>query len=256
MLGLGDVYLGAPVATPLDPRHRLVTTKYNPARTWTPENAVGIGGAYLCVYGMEGPGGYQFVGRTVQMWNRFHTTADFAPGKPWLLRFFDQLRFYPVSEAELLQLRDDFIQGRGKLRIEETTFRLRDYHEFLRSIAPEAAAFKARQQAAFDAERERWAAAGLDVVSAAEGETASEAESLVLPDGTFAARAPLPANVWQVLVKPGDLVNEGDKLVILEAMKMEIPITAPAAGRISDLLCAPGKLVAPGQALCLLKTDS
>ena len=62
VLGLGDVYLGAPVATPVDPRHRLVTTKYNPARTWTPENAVGIGGAYLCVYGMEGPGGYQFVG--------------------------------------------------------------------------------------------------------------------------------------------------------------------------------------------------
>jgi len=50
---LGDVYLGAPVATLVDPRHRLVTTKYNPARTWTPENAVGIGGAYLCVYGMK-----------------------------------------------------------------------------------------------------------------------------------------------------------------------------------------------------------
>ena len=43
VLGLGDVYLGAPVATPVDPRHRLVTTKYNPARPWTPENAVGIG---------------------------------------------------------------------------------------------------------------------------------------------------------------------------------------------------------------------
>ncbi len=71
VLGLGDVYLGAPVATPVDPRHRLVTTKYNPARTWTPENAVGIGGAYLCVYGMEGPGGYQFVGRTCQMWNTY-----------------------------------------------------------------------------------------------------------------------------------------------------------------------------------------
>ena len=70
VMGLGDVYLGAPVATPLDPRHRLVTTKYNPARTWTAENSVGIGGAYLCVYGMEGPGGYQLVGRTVQMWNR------------------------------------------------------------------------------------------------------------------------------------------------------------------------------------------
>ena len=71
VLGLGDVYLGAPVAVPVDPRHRLVTTKYNPARTWTPENAVGIGGAYLCIYGMEGPGGYQFVGRTVPVWSTY-----------------------------------------------------------------------------------------------------------------------------------------------------------------------------------------
>ncbi|MGA7415328.1 MAG: urea carboxylase, partial [Bryobacteraceae bacterium] len=97
VLGLGDVYLGAPVATPVDPRHRLVTTKYNPARTWTPENAVGIGGAYLCIYGMEGPGGYQLVGRTLQVWNTFKSTQDFEPGTPWLLRFFDQIRFYPVS---------------------------------------------------------------------------------------------------------------------------------------------------------------
>ncbi|PLP20783.1 urea carboxylase, partial [Klebsiella michiganensis] len=120
VMGLGDVYLGAPVATPLDPRHRLVTTKYNPARTWTAENSVGIGGAYLCVYGMEGPGGYQFVGRTLQMWNRYREVADFA-GKPWLLRFFDQLRFYPVSAEELLQIRRDFPLGRYPLRIEHST---------------------------------------------------------------------------------------------------------------------------------------
>ncbi len=81
----------------IDPRHRLVTTKYNPARTWTPENAVGIGGAYLCVYGMEGPGGYQLFGRTIQMWNSWRSTERFEPGKPWLLRFFDQIKFYPVS---------------------------------------------------------------------------------------------------------------------------------------------------------------
>ena len=86
VLGLGDVYLGAPVATPLDPRHRLVTTKYNPARTWTPENAVGIGGAYLCVYGMEGPGGYQFVGRTVPVWYLDVPTPGDEPDVPWLLR--------------------------------------------------------------------------------------------------------------------------------------------------------------------------
>jgi urea carboxylase len=74
VMGLGDVYLGAPVATPVDPRHRLVTTKYNPARTWTPPNVVGIGGAYMCVYGMEGPGGYQLFGRTIQVWNTYRQT--------------------------------------------------------------------------------------------------------------------------------------------------------------------------------------
>ncbi len=81
VLGLGDVYLGAPVATPYDPRHRLVTTKYNPARPWTPQNAVGIGGAYMCVYGMEGPGGYQLFGRTIQMWNTHRQTPPFAGGQ-------------------------------------------------------------------------------------------------------------------------------------------------------------------------------
>ena len=158
VLGLGDVYLGAPVATPMDPRHRLVTTKYNPARTWTPENAVGIGGAYMCVYGMEGPGGYQFVGRTVQMWNRWRDArkgaADFEAGKPWLLRFFDQIRFYPVSADELTQWRQDFPAGRAKLRMEEGQFSLADYQRFLADNAESIADFKRTQQTAFEAERD------------------------------------------------------------------------------------------------------
>jgi urea carboxylase len=133
-----------------------------PARTWTPENAVGIGGAYLCIYGMEGPGGYQFVGRTVPVWNRYKQTADFKDGNPWLLRFFDQIRFYPVSNTELTQLREDFIEGKFKLKIEETTFNLQDYQQFLHSIAEEATTFKTRQQAAFRAERDRWALNALD----------------------------------------------------------------------------------------------
>lgn len=47
VMGLGDVYLGAPCAVPVDPRHRLVVPKYNPARTYTPEGGVGIGGCYV-----------------------------------------------------------------------------------------------------------------------------------------------------------------------------------------------------------------
>ena len=84
----------------------------------------------MCVYGMEGPGGYQFVGRTIQMWNRWNQTKDFVDGKPWLLRFFDQIRFYPVEADELLQMREDFLHGKFKLKIEEQTFRLKDTTSF------------------------------------------------------------------------------------------------------------------------------
>ena len=160
VMGLGDVYLGAPVATPLDPRHRLVTTKYNPARTWTPENAVGIGGAYLCVYGMEGPGGYQFVGRTLQMWNRGKNQVDFEAGRPWLLRFFDQIRFFPVTAAELEQIRHDFPAGHYHLKIEETEFDFGAYRDFLHANHAAIERFKLQQQQAFEAERQRWIESG------------------------------------------------------------------------------------------------
>ena len=156
VLGLGDVYLGAPVATPVDPRHRLVTTKYNPARTWTPDNVVGIGGAYLCIYGMEGPGGYQLFGRTCQMWNTYRVTGAFEPGKPWLLRFFDQIKFYAVSGEELRDFRDGFLEGKRHIEIIPARFRVRDYLAFVDAYAEKIAAFKTRQQAAFDAERARW----------------------------------------------------------------------------------------------------
>jgi urea carboxylase len=253
VLGLGDVYLGAPVATPVDPRHRLVTTKYNPARTWTPENAVGIGGAYMCVYGMEGPGGYQFVGRTVQMWNRWRRTAQFS--KPWLLRFFDQVRFTPVSEAELLQLRQDFIVGRAELKIEEGVFRLADYRRFLAEHAESISAFKAGQQAAFEAERERWRAAGqAEYISEAEESAAGVEGQLELPEGARVVASHVPGNVWKVMVEPGQAVKAGDPLVIIESMKMELSVTAPEDGVVLQLLCREASAVSAGQDLLVLQT--
>lgn len=256
VLGLGDVYLGAPVATPVDPRHRLVTTKYNPARTWTPENAVGIGGAYLCVYGMEGPGGYQFVGRTVQMWNTFRSTKEFLSGTPWLLRFFDQVRFFPVSAAELLEIRDAFPYGQYSLHIEPTEFRLRDYHAFLKSIAADAAEFKARQQQAFEAERERWSAAGqVEYVAPPDAFSASQSD-LDTPEGCKPVRSPIGASVWTIAVETGQRVEAGQKLLVLEAMKTEIAVVAPSAGTVERLHCAPGSLVSSGQVLLALRTEA
>jgi len=208
VMGLGDVYLGAPVATPLDPRHRLVTTKYNPARTWTPENAVGIGGSYLCVYGMEGPGGYQFVGRTVQMWNRFRRTPDFE--RPWLLRFFDQIRFYPVSHEELTQIREDFPRGRFRLQVEETRFNLRDYNRFLADHAESIAEFKRRQQAAFEAERERWTASGQAAYRHDQGDAIDEqGEELALSGGDVAVESHVHGSLWQLAVAPGSASRRG-----------------------------------------------
>lgn len=183
VMGLGDVYLGAPVATPLDPRQRLVTTKYNPARTWTPENAVGIGGAYMCVYGMEGPGGYQFVGRTSQMWSRYRKNPDFEQGMPWLLRFFDQIKFYEVSEAELMHMREDFKAGRLKLRIEEGVLNLKEYNDFLTENQESIAAFKAVQQANFDAERRRWHEAGLAEYVSESLDAVDDGEGVEVPEG-------------------------------------------------------------------------
>ncbi|MFF2094417.1 urea carboxylase [Paenibacillus sp. NPDC058174] len=254
VLGLGDVYLGAPVATPMDPRHRLVTTKYNPARTWTPENAVGIGGAYMCVYGMEGPGGYQFVGRTIQMWNKLRTTESFRPGKPWLLRFFDQIQFFSVSAEELLRLREDFPRGRYEAEIVETTFDLGEYLAFLEEIGESVEQFRLKQRTAFAAERESWKALGLaEYVSDSDSGQLEEEDAL--PSGTEAVRCNMPGSVWKVLVSPGEAVKKGDTLLIIESMKMEFSQQASCDGVVASVFVKPGDEVHTGQLIVGITTE-
>ncbi|MFC4107975.1 urea carboxylase [Micromonospora zhanjiangensis] len=249
VLGLGDVYLGAPVATPLDPRHRLVTTKYNPARTWTAENSVGIGGAYLCVYGMEGPGGYQFVGRTTQVWRTYP-----PPGQdPWLLRFFDRISWYPVEADELLDLRADLAAGRTALDVTEGCFSLAEHERFLRANAGSIAAFRATQAAAFDAERRAWARAGeFDRAEDAAAAQTTDPADVIVPEDGVRVDAPFVANVWKVEVTVGDVVERGQTLVALEAMKMETYVAAPSAGTVLAVPARPGVQVAPGDALVVL----
>ncbi|RXZ01399.1 urea carboxylase [Fictibacillus sp. S7] len=253
VLGLGDVYLGAPVATPVDPRHRLVTTKYNPARTWTPENAVGIGGSYMCIYGMEGPGGYQFVGRTVQVWNGKRETENFQKERPWLLRFFDQIQFYPVSTEELTDMREEFLRGRFQVDVTETTFKLSEYLSFLESIEESAQEFRETQQAAFRAERESWKAQNLaEYVSVHE---AAEMTEEVLPEGAEAVRCTLPGSIWKVLVAPGDSVRKGDVLIIEESMKIEFPQVSPFDGTVRSVDVSPGDEVHAGQLIVSLSKE-
>jgi urea carboxylase len=255
--GLGDVYLGAPVATPIDPRHRLVTTKYNPARTWTPPNVVGIGGAYMCIYGMEGPGGYQLFGRTIQVWNTWRQSGAFSEGKPWLLRFFDQIRFFPVSHEELTEWRRDFPLGRRTIEIEETEFRLADYRAFLAENAESITAFEARRNAAFAAERAEWERRGeFDrVASLTEAVDDKPADAIVLPEGAELVEAPFGGSIWKLMKAPGDLVAAGETIAVMEAMKTEFPLVSPAAGTVAALYVAERQSVMPGAPmLALIRT--
>lgn len=254
VMGLGDVYLGAPVATPLDPRHRLVTTKYNPARTWTAENSVGIGGSYLCVYGMEGPGGYQFVGRTLQMWNRYNQTREFS--QPWLLRFFDQIRFYEVSSEELKQIRHDFPKGRYGIRIEETSFCLKDYLEFLATNEGDIEAFTTQREQAFSEELQRWIESGQINFESDQDLASSEGDEKALPESCVAIESPVAGNVWKMLVKPGDEIKEGQPMVVLESMKMEFEIVAPHDGRVYAVSREEGSQVNAGQPLLVLEENA
>lgn len=252
VLGLGDVYLGAPVATPVDPRHRLVTTKYNPARTWTAENSVGIGGAYLCVYGMEGPGGYQFVGRTLQMWNRYRQTPDFT--QPWLLRFFDHLKFYPVSEAELAQIREDFPLGRFTLKTEPKTFSLQEYEAFLAQHSAEIQQFTQQREGAFQEELARWQATGQAVSEVSDAHQSAPTQ-LALAAHEQAVESPVTGTIWQCCVQPGETVTAGQPLFVLESMKMEIEVVAEVAGVVSQLPhTAQGHPVVAGDFLAAIST--
>lgn len=147
VIGLGDVYLGAPCAIPLDPRYRLCAPKYNPARTYTPEGAVGIGGACICIYPMESPGGYQLVGRTLPIWNTRQKGSCFADA-PWLLRNFDRIAFEYVTENKLETIRARFLEGDYSLSITDGVFKIREYNQFTRSVQGGIDAFRKQQDEA------------------------------------------------------------------------------------------------------------
>ena len=248
VMGLGDVYLGAPVATPLDPRQRLVTTKYNPARTWTAENSVGIGGSYLCIYGMEGPGGYQFVGRTLQVWNRHRIGSAFD--EHWLLRPFDQIRFYEVDAETLLEMREAFPRGELELDIRSTRFDYGDYVRFLDANAGEIKAFTRRRKHAFDAELTGWRERGLLTFETTLADGAAEDGEVQVAPGATVVTSPMAGSIWSV--RDSERVSRDDVLVVVEAMKSEFEIRAPVAGKVA-LSVSRGQLVAPGQRLAVIE---
>ncbi|HEX2499556.1 MAG: biotin/lipoyl-binding carrier protein [Actinomycetes bacterium] len=65
-------------------------------------------------------------------------------------------------------------------------------------------------------------------------------------------RAEMVANVWKVVVSEGDEVEDGDTLVILESMKMEIPVLAETSGRVTSLEVAEGDVIQEGDLIAVI----
>lgn len=66
-------------------------------------------------------------------------------------------------------------------------------------------------------------------------------------------RAEMVANVWKVVVAPGDAVEDGDTLVVLESMKMEIPVVTESAGSVRELAVAEGDVVQEGDLIAVIE---
>ncbi|MEV0645291.1 biotin/lipoyl-binding carrier protein [Phytomonospora sp. NPDC050363] len=65
-------------------------------------------------------------------------------------------------------------------------------------------------------------------------------------------RAEMVANVWKIVAKPGDQIAEGDTIVILESMKMEIPVIAEEEGTLTSIEVAEGDVVQEGDLIAVL----
>ena len=207
----------------------------------------------MCIYGMEGPGGYQLFGRTIQVWNTYRQTGPFAE-QPWLLRFFDQIRFFPVSHDELTEWRRDFPLGRRTIEIEETEFRIAEYRAFVAENAASISAFEARRNAAFAAERADWERRGeFDRVAALTDEPADDpTDTITLPEGAALVEAPFGGNIWRLMKDTGDAVDAGETIAIIEAMKTEFKVVSPSAGTVAALYVSEQQTVSPGAPMLAL----
>jgi acetyl-CoA carboxylase biotin carboxyl carrier protein len=68
-------------------------------------------------------------------------------------------------------------------------------------------------------------------------------------------RATTGGSIWQIVTAAGDEVAKDDPILMMESMKMEIPVTAPRAGRVKAFLVEAGQVVAEDDVLALIETD-
>ncbi|KAL7952069.1 allophanate hydrolase subunit 2 domain-containing protein [Trichoderma barbatum] len=249
-------YVGTPILFPLDPWHVLTGQKYNPSRVYTPSGSVGLGGSLVAIYPVAAPGGYQLMGRTLGGWDGAGSRPGFSAERPWLFNHLDMIKFYEVSEEEYNKIERDFEAGRYVFNITQTTLDMDEYIAKFEAAAKDPA-YQAWRKRQIDAAQEvgeheqrlfdEWTAAkqAANEATAAEGDAADYGN-------TVSIESPINANVWKVLVKPGDVLEKGQTVAVLEAMKMEINLIvdeAQAGAVVTKISQPPGSVVSPGMAV-------
>ncbi|ODV88470.1 hypothetical protein CANCADRAFT_146769 [Tortispora caseinolytica NRRL Y-17796] len=247
VLGVGDVFLGAPCAVPLDPRDRLVGTKYNPSRTFTPEGTVGLGGMYMCIYGMDSPGGYQLIGRTIPIWDKLVLGQQ---DRPWLVDPFDIIEYYPISEEELDKLSEEVKHGRYTIDITQSVF---NHGEYCKWMEENKTSIDEYQKHVMEGTEEI-----AKLIQVANDELEQSSMSNAIEDEDFGEDAVMvygevAGRFWKGLVQPGDKVVKGQGLIVVEAMKTEMTVTAPQDGEVLKVCHKSGDFVEAGDLVAVLK---
>lgn len=250
VLGLGDVFLGAPCAVPLDPRQRFLGTKYNPSRTFTPNGTVGIGGSYMCIYTMESPGGYQLVGRTVPIWDKL-TLGQHSTDHPWLLSPFDQVEFYPVSEEEVDKFSEEMNAGQFKVEMVESVFDHAQYLQWIQENSESIEQFQKNQGGDKLEEFNR-------LIQVSNAELAKNDQPVNVSEDEFGENAEMvyseySGRFWKPLVEVGQQVKAGDGLVVVEAMKTEMVVPAPKDGKVVKIFHKNGDMVEAGDLVVVIE---
>mgnify|MGYP001115449590 FL=1 len=123
--------------------------------------------------------------------------------------------------------------------------------------AASIASFEAHRQAAFDEERTQWERSGeFDrITDLAEGSDAGSVDNgaIEVPEGSDLIEAPFGGSVWKLMVAPGDTVEAGDIIAVIETMKMECPLESPGSGTIAALYMQERQSLQPGSPLLALR---
>nr|WP_228489293.1 acetyl-CoA carboxylase biotin carboxyl carrier protein subunit [Raineyella fluvialis] len=142
----------------------------------------------------------------------------------------------------------------GRASHAEVTDGVFDYGDYTRFLAENSASidrFRSTQERAFAEEKERWHASGEFDVQLQHPHVEAVA-TIEVPAGHVGVEAPFVSNVLNVDVAVGDRVRKGDRLVSLEAMKMETRVTAPGDGIVTALHVTAGNQVSAGQVLAVV----